>query len=887
MMMAMVGMMGVAAVAGVNMLSGPITTASKVTNQNMAQNDLLMNAKVVVMNAATRPNGGDEDGDGYIEPAPFIPTSEESCNITLPGEGGCLPMDIGAIQTDPWGTQYAYCVWDHGTETGSENRIAGEDSTSGAVIAIISAGPNKQFETPCLPYDGDPETNDIGINPDGLGDDLVQIYTYAGAVSGSGGLWELKQGEPTTAVIDKRLEVGDMSGGMGFAFDTVTGEGEFPYVKTDYLASRTGGATPVTMDSNIALDGNWLSGDGDNRGIFVDSNGNVGIGTNTPMSGPFTQHTGGLLQVSGETASLTLTRYHQAGASPDFFFQKSRGSMDSPSAVQARDTLGYISWGGHNGTDFSVRPAAIYARVEDVDSSEITATTIPASLHFATTPSGGTPGFGYISNTRMTIASNGNVGIGTSVPTNALHITGGHNKTTAAENSIRVSRHIDTSVGPILYFDKSRQGGQSLDRDWLGAIIANGTDENGESSGDLAMLRFRAVGNTTSEYSGASINFSMKSADTGAWSHLIIDDSGHLGIGTTEPEAGLHSVGEAIFQNDPNGHNILVRRFRSSPGLPPRLIFQRAQGTQEAPSNSMFGDGLGELNFMPYWDGGFGITAAASSASITSTVDEPVTTSVPGALTFRTRAAGLANSSERMRITSGGNVGIGTTSPSAKLDILYDGSDAGIRLRNTTSDPTTGRSYLAFYAGSTRLGYVGDGFGSAADIGIVADIGNVRAIGVGGSCYVNTGGCTSDIRLKQDIQPVEGALAKLMKLSGVSFEWKKHPGEHYMGFIAQEVEKQFPILVKIDEEGTKSVNYNGIVAPIVEAIKELKARLDDLVEQVAELSRHLTALAMSDKSQNERIAELEAQNDRLRNDLEAANDNFRRELDELRSAIGE
>lgn len=272
-------MVGVVGAAAMNMIGGPITTAAKVTHQNMAQNDLLMNAKVVVMNASTRPQMGDEDDDGYIEPVPFVPASDPSCGLSLPagGEGGCLPADIGAILTDPWGTSYAYCVWDHGDPASSPNRIDGEDSTSGAVLAIISAGPNKRFETPCLPYDGDPDTNDIAINPDGLGDDLVQIYTYAGAVAGSGGLWELKQNEPETAVIDKKLEIGDVSAGTGFAFDTTTGEGEFPYIKTDFLASKSGDPTPVTMVSNIALDGQWLSGDGGNEGIFVDSSGNVGI----------------------------------------------------------------------------------------------------------------------------------------------------------------------------------------------------------------------------------------------------------------------------------------------------------------------------------------------------------------------------------------------------------------------------------------------------------------------------------------------------------------------------------------------------------------------------------------------------------------------------------
>ena len=138
MIFAATAMVGVLGVAGMQTVMGPVSTMTKVTQHNLAENDLLMNAKVAVMNAATLPQGGDEDSDGYIEPAGFVPPSDPSCGITLPGQGGCLPADIGAIQTDPWGTQYGYCVWDQGSAHSSINRIDGEDSTSGAVLAVIS-----------------------------------------------------------------------------------------------------------------------------------------------------------------------------------------------------------------------------------------------------------------------------------------------------------------------------------------------------------------------------------------------------------------------------------------------------------------------------------------------------------------------------------------------------------------------------------------------------------------------------------------------------------------------------------------------------------------------------------------------------------------------------
>jgi hypothetical protein len=52
-----------------------------------------------------------------------------------------------------------------------------------------------------------------------------------------------------------------------------------------------------------------------------------------------------------------------------------------------------------------------------------------------------------------------------------------------------------------------------------------------------------------------------------------------------------------------------------------------------------------------------------------------------------------------------------------------------------------------------------------------------------------------------------------------------------MGVIAQEVEEVFPQLVITDEQGRKTVDYVGLVAPLIEAIKELDARLGALGER--------------------------------------------------------
>ncbi len=56
-----------------------------------------------------------------------------------------------------------------------------------------------------------------------------------------------------------------------------------------------------------------------------------------------------------------------------------------------------------------------------------------------------------------------------------------------------------------------------------------------------------------------------------------------------------------------------------------------------------------------------------------------------------------------------------------------------------------------------------------------------------------------------------------------------------MGVIAQEVEKVFPELVTTDEQGRKKVEYEGLIAPLIEAVKELDERVRALETEIAAL----------------------------------------------------
>ena len=84
---------------------------------------------------------------------------------------------------------------------------------------------------------------------------------------------------------------------------------------------------------------------------------------------------------------------------------------------------------------------------------------------------------------------------------------------------------------------------------------------------------------------------------------------------------------------------------------------------------------------------------------------------------------------------------------------------------------------------------------------------------------------TSDINLKENIHTIENAIETVNSLRGVSFDWKEN-GKSSYGVIAQELEEVLPELVKQGE--IKSVNYNGIIGVLIEAIKELKKEIEDL-----------------------------------------------------------
>ncbi len=220
-----VAIVGALGFTTMQMISGPITTMTKVNQKNMVDNTLMMSTKIAIMEASAQTDNGDCDADGWVEPREWRGAPLATLN------GGTIPNELGAAKQDPWGTDYGYCVWDHGGTQGSsgcdsdsdgnDDRLAGPaDDGSQPVMAVVSAGPDRIFQTVCSSYvDANSDnTPDTPLLVKG-GDDIVQSYTFDQAAAVAPSLWKIKPGDASTATIDKKIE---LSSGFKLATDADT-----------------------------------------------------------------------------------------------------------------------------------------------------------------------------------------------------------------------------------------------------------------------------------------------------------------------------------------------------------------------------------------------------------------------------------------------------------------------------------------------------------------------------------------------------------------------------------------------------------------------------------------------------------------------------------------
>ena len=104
---------------------------------------------------------------------------------------------------------------------------------------------------------------------------------------------------------------------------------------------------------------------------------------------------------------------------------------------------------------------------------------------------------------------------------------------------------------------------------------------------------------------------------------------------------------------------------------------------------------------------------------------------------------------------------------------------------------------------------------------------------------------SSDIRLKDNVRPIEDSLFKLSKLRGVEFDWNEKAHEldiqkgHDVGLIAQEVEEVLPEVVVTRDDGFKAVRYDRVVSLLVQGINDKQKKIKDLKSDIIELKKRL------------------------------------------------
>jgi hypothetical protein len=225
-------------------------------------------------------------------------------------------------------------------------------------------------------------------------------------------------------------------------------------------------------------------------------------------------------------------------------------------------------------------------------------------------------------------------------------------------------------------------------------------------------------------------------------------------------------------------------------------------------------------------------------------------------------------------IDSSGNVGIYTNSPIAPLTVRGDIASGGVStggtdqivIHSTTNAYGAGIGFCDHLSGSVvanqtyangqkgHLRFFHSDVHNDTGTGCVFKLSHENAtslaLDVEGNVVCATLTCTtfdgpSDINLKTNVNNIDTPLETILKLKGITFEWKekvieKEPGKRYTnlegtkhGFIAQEVEKVLPDLIN-DEKPYKSLNYIEIIPILVEAMKEQQKQIDELKRKINE-----------------------------------------------------
>jgi hypothetical protein len=277
------------------------------------------------------------------------------------------------------------------------------------------------------------------------------------------------------------------------------------------------------------------------------------------------------------------------------------------------------------------------------------------------------------------------------------------------------------------------------------------------------------------------ISFQTNAAGNTAQERMRITSAGNVGIGTSSPSQKLSVVGNGLFSS--GGSTELNLSTTSTDTNTPHVI--------GALSNSTFN----YANLI--------ISSNTTRFNISGT--------------------------ERMRIDSSGNVGIGTINPTERLSVDGNGNSFLAKTTGSSGSNTPGFFWHAATTGDPAFIQ----FATEASFTVRGSITYNRTAGL--TAY-NT---TSDQRLKENIVDASSALSKINSVKIRSFDWKETGNHVDFGVIAQELIEVAPECVtkgQDNDDGTIknawSVDTSALVPALVKAIQELNAKVTALEEQL-------------------------------------------------------
>jgi hypothetical protein len=331
-----------------------------------------------------------------------------------------------------------------------------------------------------------------------------------------------------------------------------------------------------------------------------------------------------------------------------------------------------------------------------------------------------------------------------------------------------------------------------LDPTYNSNVLINST----ASTGKLAFNPFGGISSGIVGLNDGGIGFNAAGANT---ERMRLNASGNLGIGTTSPATRLDVIGGSLATS---GDGILA-----AGGLTAGRLVSDGVNLTINPIHTYFDSKAYEISAGS--TSGFVSGVVVAARSFTGTGGEGVS--------FWTRNI------ERARIDGSGNLLVGTTTQvlSAKQTLSYGSGSNGLAINCV--DDVNATDFAIFRA-------------NGAVCGAVSRIGTTSAV-----AYVTT----SDYRAKENIAPMTGALAKVLKLKPVTYDWKS--GGSSQGFIAHELQAVVPDAVvgekdAIDADGNpkyQGIDTSFLVATLTAAIQEQQALIQSLTDRIAQLENKL------------------------------------------------